>query len=505
MHKAVHRWGGLLGCLAFSHAAVAEDYWDYQYKNIDVLTSEGSNYAVNLAQNLDRFDEALSRILKLNTAYRVAAQVYMLPSERANPITGSRGASYGVDGYSVAVVGSEDRNAARYWGAYFGYAGGLLVSDRAVRYPQWVRMGVPLVFSSPRFARDAVIMGGGMGTLYARFLLSPDWIPMRTFLSLRQGDPQLRDPDYMAHYEAQSWWLARVIFVEQQLRPEFHQYLGLMSNGTAERDAFTASFKIGYDDLDTQLKKLLRAGLHEYRVAIPEVPQTGAAVKLSEATAQGRLALLMLRFGHANEALQLSNEALQHDPANESALRAAARTNLHLHNYEAALSAVDRLRQLPAPSADALTDCGLVLVDLGAAVEKKQVTLPQETAALYQQALEDYRQAMADPNALRAWVGVAELYVAQHDETAAKSFVPQAQQLLERFPRNSNLPRSLARLCIATRQMDCAFQYVEVWRDTALTDGDRSLAETTLSHLKNNPLGVAPTPPPAAQAADGHQ
>src|SRR5256885_10758362 len=64
-----------------SHAAIAEDYWSYVYKNFDVTTAAGSGYTVSLAHDLARFDKALTRILRLSEKH-VPTHIYELPPKQ---------------------------------------------------------------------------------------------------------------------------------------------------------------------------------------------------------------------------------------------------------------------------------------------------------------------------------------------------------------------------------------------------------------------------------------
>lgn len=493
---------GYLMCfgLLLGGGAQAEDYWQYKYRNIEVVTSQGGGYAVELAHNLDRFDTALSSVLGLNTAYRVPTHVYVLPPDELKSPDGRNWARYFLDGFSVTVTASEPPYGAPFWGACFGYAGGLLTSDRSVRYPMWVRLGVPEVFSRPQFTRDAVLLGDGGASHYV-LLTSGSWIPLRTFLSLRPEDPLGSNRET---YTAESWFVARTVFIEQRFRAEFDRYLRLMSHGTSEHEAFAAAFKISYEELDAQLRHLLRERMHEFRVQVPKEPDSGEkALKLSAASAMGRRAALIAKVGSNADALGLAEQALQREPNNVEALQALLLAQLGLQDYTAALAAVDRLAQQAVLPSTAYTDSGAALACLADLLAAGRSALPVDAATLRRRAADDFQHALTlDPDDLRAWTGLADLYASAPDVEAAKALRPKVESVFERYPRNSPLPRALSRMCVATKQLDCAFHFVEVWRDNASSEADRKRAEAELSRLQSAPLGTPPAP--QAVTAEAH-
>jgi tetratricopeptide (TPR) repeat protein len=476
--------------------AGADEYWSYQYKDFDVTVAGSGAGAVALAHNLARYDAAISRVLNISTTYHVPTHVFVLTGKLLKSVTGSsEGASFQSAGFDVTVVTDAGPGAGRDWGVYFGYTGGLLISDRATRYPYWLTLGAPELFATPSFEREHVLMGGvgGLNAGYAQTLLANKLIPLRVFLSLRQADPQLKDDSpYAKVYGAQAWYLTREILVEDKYRPEFSRYIELMSQGTGEREAFAGTFKVSYEDLDKFFEKEFRAPTHQYRVPVPAIAQdAGTPVRLSDAEISGRLALLLLQWGHPSEALQYATDSLRSEPANESALRAAALANLRMKEYAAALAAVDKLEGEPGLSARAYDDAGYVLASL-TRVSSKQAALPTDAATLSHRAVDSYERALgADSEDLRAWTGLADVYRAARDVQGAKALLPRAEEVVGRHPRNAPLVRSLAYMSMATNQTDAAFRFTEFWLQNAITDTDRDTAAAFLSRLKSHPLGAS--------------
>lgn len=380
---------------AFSHAAVGEDYWNYAYKDFDVTTVGSSDSAVSVAHNIARFDNALARILELPEAH-LRTHIYELPGAEKQQLLGDgHEASFRFSEYEVTVIAhSTADSSSRYWGALFGYTGSLLVNGRARRCPYWYKIGVPLVFASTQFGVDQITTGRKNLTA-ARALNRGTFIPMRTLLALQRDDPRLQVTQYREMFEAESWYLAHVILLEKKFGPEFVRYLGSIREGKSEADAFAASFRIGYDELDKFLIQSMREPVRVYVVQVPqEPPDHGTPRLLSAAEFKARLADLNLQWQHRADALRLAADALQADPQNETALSVIARANLRDGQFEAALAAVNKLATLSLPSAAMLTDTGDVLSQLARAVSKNQVSLAVDTDGLMHRAREAYERAM---------------------------------------------------------------------------------------------------------------
>ncbi|MGH8277218.1 MAG: hypothetical protein ACRETH_11045, partial [Steroidobacteraceae bacterium] len=98
--------------------------------------------------------------------------------------------------------------------------------------------------------------------------------------------------------------------------------------------------------------------------------------------------------------VQLANEALQADAANETALRALALAQLARGAYAESLAAVDRLTTHGgSPGANA--DSAEVLAGLARAAAGGEVTLPVDAATLRRRAKQAYQRALAADGADR--------------------------------------------------------------------------------------------------------
>jgi tetratricopeptide (TPR) repeat protein len=472
----------------YSHASGTEGYWTYAYEDFDVTTDRGGDRAVALAHHIARFDKAVSRILQLADT-RLPTHIYELPEDQAKQLFGREGAAgFNFTGYEVTVVAQSGALREKpNWGPLFGYMGSLLLDGRGLRYPHWFLIGVPLLFAETEFDGFQIKTGGiALGAARA---LAGSLIPMRTFLSLHSDDPQLKDANYRALYEAESWYLAYEIYVQRKFQPEFKQYLELTSGGKSDAEAFAASFKITYEDLDKFLVIAKRDPARLFIVPIPlEPPDPSAPQRLSAAEGEARLAELNLLWQRRPEALRLVTLALQLNSQNEAALRVLARVSVQDAHFEVALNAVDKLMAATTPSVAALTDSGEVLSRLAQAVTRKQHSIGVDTDILARRAKEAFERALSlDGEFLRAWAGLANLYTSRGSVDAAMTLVPRVEPVMAKHPKNAALARALASMCAQTGQNDRALLFGEYWRSSAVSQKDLDHAVAFISRLKAPP------------------
>jgi hypothetical protein len=393
-------------------SAAAEDYWGYSYRNVDVTVAGNSVYAVNLARYCVRLDAMLTRILGIKATFRAPTHLYALPPEQLKQLLGSDSrVSYHGSAFENTVVFTSTHSAASdYWGAYFGYTATLLSSDRRLSGPDWYLLGVPEVFAETSYQGTRATLGA-VNQGYAITLTKAALIPARSFLSMRHRDAIAKGEFAREVFEAQSWFLAHQIFVEGKHRAEFGNYLDLMRDGTSETDAFAASFKITYEELDKELALAFHQRPYVYMLQAPDDPEAAgaSAQHLNPAEVKGRLALLSLSYPSGPDPVQLANEALRLDASDESALRALARGLLAREAYAEAFAAVDRLRS-EGGSVAANGDSADVLAGLAAAAAAGRASLPVDAATLRERARAQYERVLAvNSEDRRAQAGLAKL------------------------------------------------------------------------------------------------
>ena len=487
---SVTRWMAFVLLLLSVTTAGADEevYWQYRYHGIDVTVLGSEQYAITLAHNMRRLDSAVVMVLHLDLGeWRPRTRVYALPPAEVGRVLGMHGpvgAHFSTNGFSnLVMVDNTGLEDVHYWDAYFGYAGSLLLSEGALRYPAWFRQGVSDVFAASVVSRDSVSIGA-YSKWVMRELLSQPLIPMRKFLHLQGGDPQLKDIAYL--YDAQCWFLAHLAVIEKTFSAQFASYFELLSRGQSEDDAFAASFKMSYEELDRGVAAALHSGkILTLAVKVADEPVKVRPRRLSAPEVKGRLALVAATNPSARDyGVKLASEALSVDPYDEYALRALAFAQIGREQYGEALVTVNKLARRDSLTAEGYGDSGEIIATVAGALRRKRVSSDDPTA-LEHRAFDDYQHAMSlDPENLTYWAACAELLGASRDAAGAKEFLPKIEQVFYQHPRNAALAKSIASMCAQVGDLDNAFKFAVAFRNNARTDGDRDSAAAYLSHLK---------------------
>jgi hypothetical protein len=281
-------------------ALAGEDhYFGYTYRNVEVTAAGSGVYAVNLARYCVRLDGMLSRILGIAATDRAPVHLYALPEGRVRELLGDASFTsyrFSSDGATI-LTSNVTAHDSEYWGAYYGYTAALLASDGRFTGPDWYLLGVPLVFAATKYEGNRAHLGivdRGYGRQLGQ---GSSRIPMRKFLSLKRATI-FDDEATRRIYDAEAWGLAHEIFVEGWHRAEFNKYLELMRQGTAEPEAFAASFNVTYEQLDKDFAYTVDRGRAlVYTLQSPDPEAAGATAEpLSAAQLKERLERLAVAF-----------------------------------------------------------------------------------------------------------------------------------------------------------------------------------------------------------------
>lgn len=465
------------------NVALAADYWNYTYKDVEVTTDENAVRAMAIAHIIARFDIALGSVMPLTHA-DVPIHIYDIAPSQARALIGENGAAgYQFTGYEVNIVSA--RASRDFWGPLFGYVGSLLVSGRALRCPYWFQLGVPLLFANTEFHGESIVTGMPQ-TGYIGTVRNSNLIPVRTFLRMRSDDPRLqKEPQYSSLFTAESWFLSYQILVNDLHRKEFSEYLDLIRDGKTEDEAFSASFKISYEDLDKDLRNSLAAYAYSYSMNVPrEPPDPRAALAMTGAQFKARLAYLEVLWQHRAEASRLATEALKEDPKSDLALTVIARCQFMDEHYAEALAAINQLDGLSGVGAEARSAAGDTLASLASAVASKKASIGLEPEALANRAKDEYEQSIKlKDDYLPPWGGLAYLYAARHDINGAQAFVARAHAILDKHIDNGNLARAFATMSSENGMVADAVFFGEFWRNNAPTQWDRGRANAFMAKL----------------------
>jgi hypothetical protein len=485
MQRLTLMLAAVMSLCSLSDRGYADDYWNYAYKTFDVTTDQNGGRAIVIAHNVARFDAALTKLMRLTEA-NIPIHIYELrPNESQGLIGQGSCAAYQFTGYEANIVACRESRMDGYWGPLFGYTGSLLVSGRARRCPYWYEVGVPLLFANTDFGAEWVSTGFADDG-WIRTLTHADLIPTRTLLRMQVGDPQLRrEPRYFGLFQAESWFLAYQTLVRGIHKDELGQYLSLIQDGKTEEEAFSGSFKISYEDLDTELKKALVGRDSFYKVNVPREPvDSGSARRLPDAVMKARLAYLHLLWGHRAVALRLGTDVLKEDKGNGLALAVIAQSDVGNQDYGDALAALNKLDDLPVVGAEERSLAGYALVELANAVASKKASLGSETDVLSSRAKDEFERSISlKADYLPPWAGLAYVYESRRDATGAQSFVARAHALMEKHSENGALAHALATMSSANDMIADAVFFGDFWRDNAPTQQDRERAIAFLARL----------------------
>ena len=290
--------------LGFTSVAQGRGYFDYSYYKIDVMAGD-AEYARTLAHNVHRLDLAARKLVEWDRGAPLPpTHVYALHHETFAKLVppvqyapSFRMASYATsefvigDGEDYAIV---DATATDYSGAYFGLAGSILSSER-LRYPAWFSTGFARMIA-PAQIRGTKVTLGRVDAWLADVVTSPKltFISTRLLLTMRSDDQLLKRELLKEKYTAECWLLVHLITIEGMYKSEFTQYLHLLDAGKDPSDAFSASFKVTYADLDKMLKDAIDKGsIRSLSLDIPDEPDTDQPRQLSGAESDGKIARLI--------------------------------------------------------------------------------------------------------------------------------------------------------------------------------------------------------------------
>jgi tetratricopeptide (TPR) repeat protein len=472
-------------------AAFGATYYTYSYKGIEVTSSDGAENAKTIAHNLSRLDRAITAVMRIEASdWRPPTEVYAMPEAMFSRV---RGISDNIlslyipnsRGNTIEINATNTRDNEMF-GAYFGYTGSVLLNAYTFRYPPWFVRGLSETFAASLITKSTVTIGeASAGRVQP--LLTKKLIPVRELLAVQNSDPQMKSPDYLAQYTAESWLLVHLIVLEGKYHSNFFKYFQLRDRGEDDAKAFTESFDVTYEDLDKVLDAVVKGRkITLVKVAVADDNDPGVAVRLSDAEAAGRLAALTaVHSVKADDALQMANEALALASANPDALFALAHVQIRRADYAAALRAADKLCSLDSLPQRAVARCGALFISLAGAVNQKKAVVDVEWPALAERSRQYYEKAIAmDPDDIASCEGMAGVLNDLRNAEYSQAFLPRAQKTLSAHPRASSLARALSGMCASMGNNVMALNYAVMWQNAALSEVERDSAAAYVSRLK---------------------
>jgi tetratricopeptide (TPR) repeat protein len=472
------------GCC--SYCAAADQYWGYQYKQINVTAQGSSDFARNLAHNLYRLELAMAAILQSDATWRPPIELYAVPAELFTALSGlqsDNGSQSKTTPYSsTLLINTTQSGELRYWSTYFSFGSSMFVTKYSSRYPSWFISGMSEVMAASSVEYGKVIIGGANpGRAYS--LTHSSWIPLQLLLSVRGNDPQMSSRAFQDMYFAETWYLVHKILVDQFYRANFYQYFVRLDRGEDESKAFAESFDISYDDLSSALKKSITADkFMHYNVKIAGDDDGSKPVRLSQAEALGRLATYAGEHGVQPErAMELSAASLKLDPSNEDAKIGRIRAELRAANRDAAVHDADEICDVRTLSSKVAATCAFAFASVARNESDKSSQAEQRAKAL-----KFYEQTVRlEPGDLKSWYGMSGLVFDMHDVPYAKGFIPRFTAVRAEHANIGGLAGSLASLYSMVGDNDTAMKYALAWQKHSISSQDKENATASIARLKS--------------------
>lgn len=249
------------------------------------------------------------------------------------------------------------------------YAHHFLVTSSAAAYPRWFNEGAAEFFASSRFGSDGGISIGRAAQHRAYELFSSRDVTAEELL-----DPAVYETNHgkSKQYDAfygRSWLLYHYLTFDKGRAGQLRQYLQLLQNGLAEREAGQQAFG-DFDILEDELEAYLKARrMLSFQLAPDKL--TIGPVKVRELR-EGEAAIMPVRIRSRRgvdeqEAVELLDQAralAARYPADPQVLSALAECERDAGHNAEAIAAADAALAQDSGAVDAYVQKGLALFDV---------------------------------------------------------------------------------------------------------------------------------------------
>ena len=381
-----------------------------------------------------------------------------------------------------------------------------LVHNRsAQQYPTWFDEGFAELLSTVQVT-DSLLEYGKASDVRMSWLINGNWMSFTKLLNTRDTG-QLRS-DERGMFYAQAWFLMHFLNIGNgatNFGEQSRAYLNLVEAGTESSAAFSKTFAVDPNTLETKLRRYARR-LKYYRgeliTPFPAVATTIRTVQADEIAAE--LGTLSLLTGGAAAAEKYFAEALRINANNADALVGMGDVHKMTDRMASAPPYYQRALALEPDNANHHLDYGEYILDL-ARVEKS----PEKVRALLVDARKHFFRSHAlnanNPETL-AMNGASYLFAGE-DASKAVSSLEAAFHLL---PAQSDIRKLLAQAYVATGRKDDARKQIKQLLAWSHSSGVPEL-EAMLSGLDASASAAADasaTPsatPQSGLAEPGHQ
>jgi tetratricopeptide (TPR) repeat protein len=486
--------------MVFHGRALAEDQWMAgRSANFYITGNADAQKLRDVAARLEQFRDFLGRALErtsLSSPIPTSVIVFKNPLsfKPYKPLHSDGTVEERVDGYFLGgedvnyIALSGDGEADGTYGLIFHEYTHFIIDNNFGRnnVPAWFHEGLAEYYQTVRFDDQSVTVGLPQPQHLAR-LHRDGLIPFEIFFNTDNYALHEQGDDGVGMFYAQAWALMHFLQNSEgrKHRQEMYKFLGLVMDKTPPREAFKASFGMGYDEMEALLKAYIDKGdFAATKIALTRKLAPAAAVDLnaiSAADAKASLGDLLYHAGRLQEAEDILREAVAGNPTSSRALSSLGLVRLSRGEIDQAKALMEKAVAVNAEDYLALYDYAYVLSRYGMSEFGFVDSYPASAASKIRSALK--KSIEINPSFGPAYDLLAFVAVARNDDLdEAETFLKRA---LDVAPGNQSLQMRLAEVNFRNENFAAARQIAQ---KVAATTPDRQLklyAQNTLMEINS--------------------
>jgi tetratricopeptide (TPR) repeat protein len=314
---------------AFS-AAPAKDRWiRLRSPHLSLVSNASDRATRDVARRLERFVDALSSLLDLQSPPDVPATVMVFRNDASFAPFRPRqnGRTLDLSGYFqraddenlIALSLDAPADEHPYRVIFHEYAHALTVRTAAL-WPLWLQEGMADFYSTFEADNRRVAIGQPIRE-HARLLREQSLLPLRTLFAVDRSSPLYLEGSQNIFY-AESWVLVHYLMEgdNNRRRPQFARFIEHVSEGRPAGRAFADAFGTDLDALERDLRRYIADGRYVGVNITFDRPARNVEASidlLSDADAEVLKGSLLMRVGRGDEAEAyfVRANALDHDAA----------------------------------------------------------------------------------------------------------------------------------------------------------------------------------------------
>lgn len=319
--------------------ASKQKWYSASTANLTVISDDGAQQAVKLAQNLERF-RSLYEILSNQKLDKNIRPVKLFATKRTSTFDLFRDwmnlskntvgyFSDTVNGnYSVLKLKSNNKNQLSI--LFHNYTQYLSANLSSENHPLWYNEGSAAYMAEIEFVDDKTVLYGKHNARYINNIRNMDWMPLEVLLSANNIGLKNRKQRYKIN--SQGWLLVHYLNSTEELIKQKKVFLNLLNSGVKPKQALEESLDVSFSEFEKALKKYSRQRRFKYKTISIRNTFDNNEIKVNQLTADevvyqlGDLALQ--NRGGYDQARPFFEKAISLNSSNANALAGLANTYL---------------------------------------------------------------------------------------------------------------------------------------------------------------------------------